>query len=162
MAFLCYVGMTRARKKLTLCCARQRMIFGKTSSNLHSRFVDEIPDECIEHTGAPESSSFSSAGSGYYVNSDWNNSRESGAYRSVAGSYQGGYAEKKRPIAPSSAKKADAPAFKTGDRVNHRAFGEGEIVKMTPMGGDHLIEVQFGDTLKKLMLRAAAPNMEKL
>ena len=40
---LCYVALTRARQKLYLTCARQRMIFGRTAMNLPSRFVDEIP-----------------------------------------------------------------------------------------------------------------------
>ena len=40
---LCYVAMTRAKEKLYLTCANQRMLFGRTSSNRPSRFVDEIP-----------------------------------------------------------------------------------------------------------------------
>ena len=42
---LCYVAMTRAKEKLYLTCANQRMLFGRTSSNRPSRFVDEIPTE---------------------------------------------------------------------------------------------------------------------
>ena len=45
---LCYVGLTRARKKLTLCCARQRMLFGHTTANNPSRFIEEIPEEYLE------------------------------------------------------------------------------------------------------------------
>ena len=50
-----------------------------------------------------------------------------------------------------------------GDKVQHRAFGRGEIVKMTPMGGDFLVEIRFegAPSPKKLMLRAAAQHMEK-
>jgi len=44
---LCYVGITRARRELTLTCARQRMVFGATQYGLRSRFLDEIP---IEYT----------------------------------------------------------------------------------------------------------------
>ena len=40
---LCYVAMTRAKEKLYLTCANQRMLFGRTSSNRPSRFVEEIP-----------------------------------------------------------------------------------------------------------------------
>ena len=47
---LCYVAMTRAKEKLYLTCANQRMLFGRTSSNRPSRFVDEIP---TEHLDAP-------------------------------------------------------------------------------------------------------------
>lgn len=45
---LCYVGMTRAKKRLYLTYARSRMIFGATSSNVPSRFISEIPEWLIE------------------------------------------------------------------------------------------------------------------
>ncbi|MCL2343803.1 MAG: UvrD-helicase domain-containing protein, partial [Firmicutes bacterium] len=45
---LCYVALTRAREKLTITCARQRTIFGRTGANQVSRFVEEIPDEHID------------------------------------------------------------------------------------------------------------------
>ena len=68
-----------------------------------------------------------------------------------------------RPSAPKSAAPKSAPGFSLGDRVKHKAFGPGRIVKMTPMGGDYLIEVAFEEKgTKKLMLRAAALVMEKL
>ncbi|EKD57819.1 MAG: hypothetical protein ACD_57C00136G0001 [uncultured bacterium] len=44
---LAYVGMTRAREKLYLTYASQRLYFGTTSSNLVSRFVVDIPEELI-------------------------------------------------------------------------------------------------------------------
>ena len=44
----------------------------------------------------------------------------------------------------------------------HTAFGRGEITKVTPMGGDALIEITFQDAgVKKLMLRAASQHMKK-
>ena len=49
-----------------------------------------------------------------------------------------------------------------GDRVSHTAFGEGVISKMTPMGGDALIEIDFNGTAKRLMLRAASQHMKKV
>ena len=45
---LCYVGMTRARKKLYLSYARTRMLFGGMSANQSSRFISDIPEELIE------------------------------------------------------------------------------------------------------------------
>ena len=46
---LCYVGMTRAKSKLVMCYMDQRMIFGRTTSCIPSRFLMEIPDEFQEH-----------------------------------------------------------------------------------------------------------------
>ena len=48
---LCYVAMTRAKEKLYLTCAHQRMLFGRTSANRPSRFVEEIPPEHLERSG---------------------------------------------------------------------------------------------------------------
>ena len=45
---LCYVGMTRARKRLYMTYAQCRMIYGLTSSNMPSRFISDIPEELIE------------------------------------------------------------------------------------------------------------------
>ena len=45
---LCYVGITRAKTRLVLTCARQRMVRGENRFNIPSRFVKEIPPECLE------------------------------------------------------------------------------------------------------------------
>ena len=44
---LCYVGITRAKNKLFLTFARQRLYFGQRSNNLSSRFLADIPRELI-------------------------------------------------------------------------------------------------------------------
>ncbi len=49
---LCYVAMTRAKKKLYLSCARERLYFGSRSSNMPSRFLSEIPDYLLERQTA--------------------------------------------------------------------------------------------------------------
>ena len=48
---LCYVAMTRAKERLHLTCASQRMLFGRTSANRPSRFVGEIPAEYVQASG---------------------------------------------------------------------------------------------------------------
>lgn len=146
---LCYVGMTRARKILTLCCARQRMLFGKTTNNAPSRFVEEIPDELIECCGSAPNYSFADTGeSRSFSNGD----------RRTSGIVPKQQAQK-IPAQKSAPVKAD---FAVGDRVSHKAFGEGVIKKMVPMGGDYFVEIEFGATVKKLMLRAASQYMTKL
>jgi DNA helicase-2/ATP-dependent DNA helicase PcrA len=49
---LCYVGITRAKENLFLTCAKQRTVFGSTSCNMISRFLNEIPEEMLD--GADE------------------------------------------------------------------------------------------------------------
>ena len=153
---LCYVAITRAKKKLYLCCARQRVLFGQSVSGRPSRFTEEIPEEHLERVGAAvRHSAYGNSGSysGY-------GSREAGVWQRSA------YAQpqKRRTVAaPAVSEKKAVPNYCTGDSVRHKAFGEGVIVKMTPMGGDHLVEIEFKDVgLKRLMLRAAAAHMEKL
>ena len=146
---LCYVAITRAKKRLFLSCARQRMIFGRTTANRVSRFVDEIPPEHIEKRGIPK-------GYGY---SEKSSVQKEFAQRAPSHTVR-------RPVAPppsSLPKAAEAPKFTVGDRVLHKAFGEGKLVKMTPMGNDYLIEIEFDSgVVKKLMLRAAVQHMVKI
>ena len=145
---LCYVAITRAKKKLYLTSARQRMLFGRTNVNKVSRFVEEIPSELIDHKNIPKGL-------------DYHERRRELGFESRS------YTPKSTPsFCPGTQKSAapkEAGVFRTGDRIRHKAFGTGEIKKMTPMGGDWLIEVSFEEKgTKKLMLRAAALVMEKL
>ena len=146
---LCYVAITRAKKKLCISCARQRMLFGKTTANRVSRFVDEIPSEDIEKRNIPQG----------YAFSDKSPFQSEFATRS-------GIRAKSKPVSASvqsAPKSAPSPSFSMGDRVRHRAFGDGQIIKMTPMGNDQLIEISFDSGItKKLMLRAAALHMVKI
>ncbi len=146
---LCYVAITRAKRKLYLVSARQRMIFGRTNANRVSRFVDEIPPELIDHKNVPK-------GYGYHEQ------------RQQLGFEMPRVAPPQQKAWSFKPSERNAPAkegvsFRTGDLVRHKAFGTGKIIKMTPMGGDFLIEVSFEKLgTKKLMLRAAAQHMEKI
>ena len=146
---LCYVAITRAKRKLYLVSARQRMIFGRTNANRVSRFVDEIPPELIDHKNVPK-------GYGYHEQ------RQQLGFEMprVAPPQQKAWSFKP-PERNASAK--ESVRFRTGELVRHKAFGTGKIIKMTPMGGDFLIEVSFEKLgTKKLMLRAAAQHMDKI
>jgi len=149
---LCYVAITRARKNLTMICARQRMLFGNTSAHSPSRFIDEIPDEYLDRKEALRNDAFSM-----------------NEMRTEQSLYFSGV---KKPYAPAKPRqsilsqqlqqvpKASA-SFSVGDGVVHKAFGEGVITKMTPMGGDSLVEIEFESGTKRLMMKAAAEHMKK-
>ena len=75
-----------------------------------------------------------------------------------------------RPTHPKTAVSAAAkPAagkptlqLSAGDQVNHKTFGDGMVISVTPMGGDALIEVAFEQVgTKKLMLKTAGVHMTK-
>lgn len=144
---LCYVAITRAMYRLHLVCARQRMLFGRTTANRVSRFVDEIPEEHIEKKNIPR-------GYGFH-----DRRAELGFAYKAPHKPQRGFSAPAPVKAPSAQAEE---AYSVGDRINHKAFGPGSILKMTPMGGDFLIEINFDNTgLKKLMLRAAAQHMSR-
>jgi len=151
---LAYVAITRAKKKLHLCCARQRMLFGRTTANRVSRFVSEIPDEHIKKN-IPK---------GYgFRDKSYEQTIAEREYRQPRFSFSApAQSAAGRSAAATAVSKPVLPEFALGDSVNHKAFGSGVITKLTPMGGDYLVEINFsGIGTKKLMLRAAAQYMSK-
>jgi len=149
---LCYVAITRAKNRLMLCSARQRMLFGRTTSSLPSRFIDEIPAEDIDKP--MESKPRVSFGGGGF--SSFTESSAPYKERPIPAAAP---AARPREFSSSSSR---LPAFEVGDRVLHKAFGEGEIISMSPMGNDCLTEIEFtGVGAKRLMLRAASVHMTK-
>ena len=158
---LCYVAMTRAKERLTLTHARQRMLYGKTASNRLSRFLEEIPEGNREWEGKDlqPGGTFGTRGTAYGSGGFGG----SGVQRSAPV-----YARPARPAyqeARRTAVQTAAPsiALEKGDRIAHGVFGEGTVLSVQPMGGDALIQVDFqGAGQKKLMLKAAAKHLKKL
>ncbi len=168
---LCYVAITRAKRKLFFTCAKRRTLFGNTTANKPSRFLREIPSECI--TGLPDESDYRSEfafpdETPFYP-----------AFRQVSGrtgKYASGYGTgKQRPLYGTSRTKKKAPFaasgtsgdqpvdFVKGDCVEHKAFGRGVVLSSTPAGNDCLLEVAFDSIgTKRLMRNTAARYMKKL
>ena len=150
---LCYVAFTRAKKKLILTHARQRMLFGKTTANRVSRFLieSEIVPEASASSRLTEYAGRAAMAPSFYHNSRYSKHRAESSpdSRSVTPPPVG----KSRNAAAS----APLPELSVGQCVRHNAFGEGTVTRMTPMGGDFLLEIEFENLgAKKLMLKAAA------
>ena len=146
---LCYVAITRAMKELRLIAARQRMLFGRTNCNRVSRFVDEIPENDIKKN-VPKGYGYSEPSSStvFPGGSKYSSPVSESAYKVKA---------------PALKKEEPLPELELGDSVRHTAFGEGVVIKMTPMGGDYLLEINFSDKgVKKLMLKSAARYIQKI
>lgn len=144
---LCYVAITRAMHHLTISHARQRMLYGKTSAALPSRFLKEIPEDIIARRGgyrsAPQSYSFGAAQTASYATKPQPKRESSYAL-------------------PHSAPAA-APVWNKGDMVQHTAFGKGMILTVLKMGGDALLEIAFDEIgTKKLMANSASAHMRRL
>ena len=172
---LCYVAMTRARERLVMTTARQRMLYGRTTNNMPSRFLEEIPTENMDWQGKAdgriprndwgEDASF--GGSGFSGRTFGQQERRETAaprtYGSAASrSNQAGRSAAGFTAAPSG-KGTPLLQLQKGDRVRHRSFGEGLVVSVRPMGNDALVEVSFDkEGTKRLMLRTAGPLLTKL
>ena len=146
---LAYVGITRAKEKLYLTNTRTRLIFGSTSHNPPSRFINEIPSELTEKTGVTSYSSF-------------RRSAESEPYKDFGEDFTSG-----RPIKrgfsgqssfskPAQSAPASAASFKVGDTVKHKVFGTGVVLSAQAVGNDTLLEIAFDKSgTKKLMANYA-------
>ena len=134
---LAYVGITRAKKRLYLTHCGHRMLFGMTNRNRVSRFVTEIPPECLEKKHAAPVSAFMGE-------------REAFAAPAHKPRHTGYI-----PASPNQ------QHFSPGDRVVHKTFGAGLVVTATPMGNDTLLEIAFdGVGIKKLMANFAKIQRE--
>ena len=176
---LCYVAMTRAKEKLTLTNARQRMLYGRTTPNPPSRFLEEIPADNMRWESKPQprfagrgeddifgGDRWSDGGSfGFYGNSGYGGSSRSAAPRNA---YTTSYSEGRRARSSAASRASAAPApgllqLAKGDIIEHTAFGRGTVQSVRPMGGDALVEVAFDSgASKKLMLKSAGVHMKKL
>ena len=154
---LCYVAITRAKQSLTISHARQRMLYGRTSAALPSRFLKEIPEECVIRKGGMRTAAQNPQSNGSY-----------GGYGSFGeSSGYGGPAKNPRPKFTGTPATAAKPVtyleLNKGDMVLHAAFGRGMVLSVMKMGGDALLEIAFDDIgTKKLMAKTASAHMKKL
>ncbi len=152
---LMYVAITRAKRQLTISNAVTRMVFGSTNRNLPSRFLKEIPDEFCDMTARVPQVSF-----GYSFG------RDSGSYTPRATTRPSG--SKSLPTtsfgsysAATKAAPAQSDSYAAGQRVEHKTFGTGLILSVSPMGNDTLLEIAF-DTVGTKKIMAAYAKLKKL
>ena len=134
---LCYVGVTRAEEKLTLTCARMRLVRGERQYNSMSRFIKEMPSALIDK-GKREG--------GFSQNVSLGEKR---TYSSeVSGYKRSAYAQKPAFAAIQKgsglmAKKSEGLSYGVGDRVRHVKFGDGTVTEIKEGGRDYEVTVQF-------------------
>jgi ATP-dependent DNA helicase UvrD/PcrA len=120
---LCYVGITRAKRRLYMSCARRRSLFGAGQRNFPSRFLGEVPEELVERE------------------------TESGAsLTGWFGAGTGGMGDGRGRPEP----RTGLVSFQTGDDVEHASFGDGVVTAVDPGG---VITVRFASdgSERKLM-----------
>ncbi len=153
---LCYVALTRAKKELYITCARSRMLYGSTTRNRPSRFLQEMPSSLLEMHEQTSTyggrSSFGGESSGYRRSFSTEKTAPSvtpSTYRARTGNEAlgGGISISKPSSAPSA-----AGNWQAGDLVAHKTFGNGCIEKVQPMGNDLLLTIRFDQVgTKKIM-----------
>jgi DNA helicase-2/ATP-dependent DNA helicase PcrA len=146
---LCYVAITRAKETLTISHARQRMLYGRTSAAIASRFLKEIPEDLILRKG------------GYAVPRGYDRFET----KQVVWNDYSAYTPKPAPKSYSadSVQKTVYLELNPGDMVQHTGFGKGMVLSVVKMGGDALLEIAFDQIgTKKLMAKTASSHMRKL
>jgi DNA helicase-2/ATP-dependent DNA helicase PcrA len=142
---LCYVGITRARKRLYLCHAWSRTLFGATDYYPPSRFLDEIPEELVHAQGVERG-------------------RGIGAHREavVSAALRRSEGVEGAPVTgPMGARGAEHLGLRIGDDVGHDTFGEGVVLDLIGQGDRTEAVIQFRDVGEKRLLLAWAP-LQKL
>lgn len=158
---LAYVGITRTKEDLTLCCARQRMIRGETQYNAVSRFVKEIPENLMDNRlPAPRYASFASQETGYRkpvaVPGLKRTAAENKPYIASAGSGLGVGAFGAMGIVKGGSAAGSKPDYDAGDRVKHVKYGEGTVTAMEPGPRDYKVTVDFDEAGQRIMYAAFA------
>ena len=154
---LAYVGITRAKERLFISNAYQRMLFGRTERMRESRFIGEINRELIERKMSNEMQSYG------YSSYNNNNSYSRNNYGDTKVSY---YEPKKPTSTPIARSSSFGPTqnktnYSVGERVKHKTFGEGMITSVTNMGNDSMLEIAFDSVgTKKVMANFA--RLEKI
>lgn len=172
---LCYVGITRAKENLFLTCSKQRTIFGSTSYNPVSRFLNEIPQELLE--GYDEAFGETKNKEQMFKDSQYTwsyGSRNNGNIKTykieeqkatvAASSNNNGFMFRTAEsflnnLSKKSTSNIDLSKYKSGVKVFHKKFGEGIINQVEPEGEDLKVDIDFNKVgHKRLMAKFA--NLE--
>ncbi|HQP97688.1 MAG TPA: UvrD-helicase domain-containing protein [bacterium] len=130
---LCYVGITRAKKRLFITRAYTRRLFGTPQQNFPSRFLKEIPPSCVRNLPSTV----------FRDDSLWDR-------------FEDEEDKPEKPEKKGSPKVQERQEFAPGDMVNHRTFGLGVVLEVTGTGAKSQITVEFQNGGKKKLVQGYA------
>lgn len=152
---LCYVGITRARKKLYFTYAKQRTLYGKTEARMRSRFVDEVPMEYLD-IEVKRQSGFNAV---YNISSAPKSSKiPTFSFSSSKSTFSGVPGVSRGSDIKGTAQTGD---IKKGDRVMHKKFGTGLVLSVNDVSGDIQYEISF-ENVGTRSLMASFAKLTKL
>ncbi|AVK62199.1 DNA helicase PcrA [Lactobacillus sp. CBA3605] len=142
---LAYVGITRAEKKLYLTNAYSRMLYGRRQSNQASRFVEEIDQSLIKNDNTLDGSRDSQLDVPFATK------------KALTPAYKKHPVGTRATVKKASGTGADKNSWSIGDKVTHRKWGTGTVVKVTGAGEDAELDIAFKSEGIKRLLAAFAP-----
>src|SRR5687767_3476815 len=142
---LCYVGMTRAKRRLVLTSAARRRVFGEYQARQPSPFIAEIPRELIEEVPSSFVSPYQSSFSQFRANPYGRGVRKA--------------REERAPYAYEDEDQSLPEGLRPGVRVRHPTFGEGTVLSIEPLDDDTKLVVRFTSVGQKT-LRAKFAKLE--
>lgn len=148
---LAYVGITRAKKKLYLTNAFSRLLYGRIQRNQPSRFVEEINPDLLQFEngdGEPSLNGQKLPFGGDAATATTYHHQQKHQYRSAG--------KRVKPVT-NTGTGADKVSWKTGDKVSHKKWGQGTVVKVSGSGNDMELDIAFPDQGVKRLLAGFAP-----
>lgn len=144
---LAYVGITRAEKELFLTNAFSRMLYGRRQTNPASRFIEEIDPELLQAENQQAAN----------TSIRRNDSRKEYPFGQARTQYKmpAGTVEENKGTG------AEKVGWSVGDKVLHKAWGEGTVVKLTGSGEDMELDIAFAGMGIKRLLASFAPIKKK-
>ena len=120
---LCYVGITRAKEELFLTLTRKRTLYGRTNPSVASRFIEELPKECIERLNKEQKElSFSKAN--YNILDKYTQKYKMNNMNRMAA------AKKAQATIKNTSNESNIDDLKLGSKVHHPKFGLGTVVAL--------------------------------
>ena len=142
---LCYVGVTRARRHLSVSHAWQRSLFGSTTHGIPSRFLAELPEGLLDDVAPPT----------------WLAPRGSVGFDPVGADEGRTFGRGAPPLRRAATTGAEALGLAPGDEVVHERWGEGTVVTVEGEGAQARGRVRFGGVGEKQLLFSMAPLRRK-
>lgn len=187
---LCYVGITRAKQKLSLSCARSRFRNGEQQFNRPSQFINEIPRYLIKQSGQMTGSQTlrrpTSQSAAQFLQNQ-NKQFQAAQPSRASGTINTNYSANWNPTAERKVKQQEHVQsgmdllknnpfiskgtanlssstidYKEGDRVKHARFGEGTVTEMKPTGGDYQVTVAFDSAVGNRKMMASFAKLKKI